>query len=197
MSIRPCLALAALALALSACAPTADAEVTRFHLGQPVARTTIALMLQQAGSVGSLEGRVYVDAVAAQLALRGFQPVDALAQADLTGIVGFRQEVRAGGSRGSGFSVGIGGGTSGRGVGIGGGVTIPIGKAKPNDIAVSTLSLQLKRRADGSVIWEGRAISESLSSSPGASPGTIAPKLAAALLAGFPGPSGQTVRVKL
>lgn len=197
MSIRPCMALAAFALALSACASTVDADVTRFHLGQPVARTSIALVAQQAGAAGSLEVRSYADAVAAQLVVLGFQTVDAVAAADLTGFVDFRQEVRAGGSRGSGFSVGIGGGTSGRGVGIGGGVTIPIGKAKPNDIAVSTLSLQIKRRADGSVIWEGRVVSESLSSSPAASPGVIAPKLAAALLSGFPGPSGQTVRVKL
>lgn len=197
MSIRPCLALSALALVLSACASTADADVTRFHLGQPVARTSIAVTAQQTGAAGSLEVRAYADAVAAQLAALGFKPVDAVAQADLSGVVEFRQDVRTGGSRGSGFSVGLGGGTSGRGIGIGGGVTIPIGKAKPSDIAVSTLSLQIKRRADGSVIWEGRAVSETLSSSPSASPGTIAPKLAAALLSGFPGPSGQTVRVKL
>ena len=197
MSIRPCLALAAVALALSACASTADADVTRFHLGQPVTRTTIAVISQQAGAAGSLEFRAYADAVAAELAALGFKPVDAVAQADLSGVVEFRQDVRTGGSRGSGFSVGIGGGTSGRGVGIGGGVTIPIGKAKPSDIAVSTLSLQIKRRADGSVIWEGRAVSETLSSSSAASPGIIAPKLAAALLSGFPGASGQTVRVKL
>ena len=197
MSIRLYPVLMAAGLALSACAPTLDADVTRFHLGQPVARTTVSVMAQSAGDSGALEARAFVDAVAAQLAGLGFQPVQAAGQGDLAGLVEFRQEVRAGGSRGSGFSVGIGGGTSGRGIGIGGGVTIPIGKAKPSDIAVSTLSLQIKRRADGSVIWEGRAVSESLSSSPAASPGTLAPKLAAALLSGFPGPSGQTVRVKL
>ena len=196
MSIRQFVTLLGLSLGLAACASGIAADVTRFHLGQPLVRGSIAVVAPAAGPA-SLEARTYADAVATQLAALGFRPVDAVGQAELTAAVEFRQEVRSGGSRGSGFSIGIGGGTSSGGIGIGGGVTIPIGKAKPIDIAVSTLSLQIKRRADATVLWEGRAVSESLSSSPAASPGQVAPRLAAALLSGFPGPSGQTVRVKL
>lgn len=196
MTTRPFFALAA-ALAVSACATSTGADVTRFHLGQPVARTTIALVPQQGGQAGTLEFRTYADAVAGQLATLGFQPILSPQQAELIGIVDFNQGIREGGSRGSGFSIGIGGGTFGRNVGVGGGVTIPIGKAKPNDIAVSTLSLQIKRRSDGSIVWEGRAVTEGRVSTPEASPSAVVPRLAAAMLNGFPGPSGQTVHVKL
>ena len=196
MSIRSLVCLSMLSLGLTACASGITADVARFHLGQPVARGSIMVVVPTSESA-SLEARTYADAVAAKLAAVGFQPVTAAEEAALIGTASFQQEVRAGGSRGSGFSIGIGGGTASRGVSIGGAVTIPIGKARPSDIAVSTLTLQIKRRLDGSVIWEGRAVSESLSSSPAASPATLVPRLATALLTGFPGASGQTVRVKL
>jgi hypothetical protein len=99
-------------------------------------------------------------------------------------------------SRGSGLSVGIGGGTFGRNVGIGGSVNIPVGRSRPNEVAINMLELQLKRRSDNSVVWEGRAVSEARAGTAGAAPGTVVPQLADALLRDFPGTSGQTVRVR-
>ena len=199
MSLRPFVLATVAALSLAACATGGSnrAEVTRFHLNQPIARGTIQLVPQQSWTAGQLEFRSVADSIAPALAAQGFQPVVPPASADLIGIVDFSQGVRQGSGRGSGFSIGIGGGSFGRHGGIGGGVTLPIGQAKPNDIVVSTLALQIKRRSDGSVVWEGRASGEGRSGSADASPSAIAPRLAAALLAGFPGASGQTVRVQL
>ena len=55
--------------------------------------------------------------------------------------------------------------------------------------------VQIRNRADKSVIWEGRAETEAPASAPAAQPGLAADKLAAALFKDFPGVSGQTVRV--
>jgi len=58
------------------------------------------------------------------------------------------------------------------------------------------MQVQIKRRSDGTAIWEGRAMTEAKGQSPDASPQAAVAKLAHAMFAGFPGESGKTISVK-
>jgi hypothetical protein len=55
--------------------------------------------------------------------------------------------------------------------------------------------VRIKRKADGVIVWEGRAQTEAPSNAPAAQPGLAADKLSRALFSGFPGESGKTIRV--
>ncbi len=197
----PCFRAAVLAAAalVAACSTTGSnrADVTRFHLGGPVARSTVFVTPVDAADAASLEFRTYASVVTEALRRVGFTPAPALAQSEVVAVFGAQQTSREAMSGGSGLSVGIGAGTFGRNIGLGGSVNIPVGERKPNEIVVSMIELQLKRRSDNSVIWEGRAMTEARSGAPNSSLGTVVPALVDALLRDFPGPSGQTVRVKL
>ena len=192
-------ALIAATAFVASCAGTGAqrADVTRFHLGQPVARSTVFVTSADPADASSLEFRTYASAIAEELRQAGFTPAPSLAQAELTAVVDARQMTRESLSYGNGMSVGIGGGTFGRHTGVAGSVNFPVGQRRPNEVAVSQLGLQLKRRSDNSVLWEGRATTEARAGSQSAALSTVVPALAAALLRDFPGPSGQTVRVKL
>lgn len=198
-SVLRAAALSAVAL-LAACSTGGGgtrADVTRFHLGAPVARSTVFVTPVNAADAASLEFRSYASVVTEALRRAGFTPAPALDQSEVVAVFGAQQTTREALSGGSGLSVGIGGGTFGRNVGLGGSINIPVGERKPNEIVVSMIELQLKRRSDNSVIWEGRAMTEARSGAANASLGTVVPALTDALLRDFPGPSGQTVRVKL
>ncbi|QXQ07690.1 DUF4136 domain-containing protein [Sphingosinicellaceae bacterium] len=194
-------ALSALALLAACSTGPQGAEVTRFHLGQPIARSTVALVPAEGGQ-GGLEFGSYADAVARELTAQSFIAVPAGdTTAAYIGTITVTQTARPGRS-GGGFSIGIGGGVGGGGYGrhggsfggVGGGVTVPISGGHPNDIRATTLGLQLKRRSDATVVWEGRATSEAQGAAGDLD--RAVPELAHALLAGFPGARGQTVRVK-
>ncbi len=195
MTFRPAFALAALLLAGACTTDRFAADVTRFHLNQPVAKGSVYLQPLNPSAAGGLEFRTYADAVGAELREAGFTPVASLAQAEIIGLIDYGQSTREGLRERSPISIGIGGGTFGRNVGIGVGTTFGLGKGRSNNVNVNMLALQLKRRSDSSVIWEGRAMAEAREGSAVASLGTAVPKLADALLSGYPGPSGQTVRV--
>jgi Domain of unknown function (DUF4136) len=180
------------ALLLAGCAGgPAPVAVTRFHLSQPLAGETIQLVAPEGVDAGSLDYQAQASAVAAELAKAGFRPVAAGQPAALTGVLRLetssREEQRA-----SPFSIGFGGMTGGRNVGVGGGLSLPVGRSRTRIVTLATLALQIRRASDGSTVWEGRA------SDTAASPqtGSAVPRLARALLANFPGPSGQTVTVK-
>ncbi len=191
MTMKPLLpALAALALAACASGPS-GVEVTRFHLSQPLSGQTISVVPPDGVDAGNLEYQAQASAVAAELARAGFQPAApgqaAALRATLRLDSSSREEERR-----SPFSVGIGGMTGGRNVGLGGGVNFPVGANRTRTVTMATLFLQIRRASDGAVQWEGRA-SETLQ---GRNVTAAAPRLARALLTGFPGPSGQTVRVR-
>lgn len=191
-------AVAALAL-LSACATTPPgAEVARFHLGQPIPRSTVTLVPGDGSREFGLEYRSYADAVARELAAQSFITTVNDPKSAYVGTLSVEQSARSGPRRGGvSIGIGVGGFSGGRhgGGGIGGGVSVPVGQARPTDIVTTTLRLQLKRRSDGSVIWEGRASSEATGAD--ADLPRVVPELAHALLDGFPGPAGQTVRVRM
>ena len=190
-------ALLGSALALAGCAAQPpQARVTRFHLGQPIARGEIVVEPRDPAAEKSLEFTVYARAVADELARVGFRLAPGMAKSELVAVIDVSRGTRAMLDEGSPFSIGIGGGTFGRHVGVGGGVTFPVGKSRTSEIIGTQLAVQIKRRSDGTVIWEGRAVSEARSGTPYADPGTAVQRLASALFRDFPGETGRTITVK-
>lgn len=187
-------ALLMLTAPLSACATTPPAQVTRFHLNQPIAPGPIAVRPLRSTMDPSLETRDNLAAVSAELTRLGFASSPSLGNAEriATVAVDRRIEPSALPPR-SPVSIGIGGGSFGGNLGVGIGTSFGIGKGKSNDTAVTQLQVQIKRASDESIVWEGRAWSRTASN---ASPADEVRRLAAALFKDFPGPSGKTVEVK-
>jgi hypothetical protein len=214
----PFAAASVLCAALSGCATTNPVEVTRFHLPTPIAPSSFVIeqgvpagmaapqALGNGGNGGTIEGQSYNGIVAGELARLGFTQAPTIAQADLVATVtvdrGAREDLAA---RQSGFSFGLGGfGLGGGGyrhgggtaIGGGAGVPVPVGGNNPRYITGTRLMVQIKRRSEGTVIWEGRAQTEARAQSPDAQPDAAVAKLAHALFTGFPGESGRTITVK-
>ena len=199
-------ALAAAGLGLAGCATTAGtppAEAIRYHLGQPIARGTVAVQPLQttAGVPPSLEYRAYAAAVEAELLRNGYTRAAPGATPEYVATVAFRRGVEQGPPRRSPVSIGIGGGgfsggRRGGGVGLGGGVDFPIGGGRSRDLVVSELAVTIKRRADQSPIWEGNARAGADVRSSDAQTDALAARLARALFTGFPGESGRTIEVR-
>jgi len=192
----------ALAAVLAACATGGGlrpAQVTRFHLGQPIAAGDIAVEPRPGGDGAGPEFRTYAGIVGAELVKLGFRQNPAVAASEQVAVVdvqrGSREDLTP---RGGGLTLGLGGGGGGFRSGVGGGasVGIPLGGRRSNEVIGTMLSVQIKRRSDGSVIWEGRAMGEARAGSPEADPDQAVRRLAAALFQGFPGESGRTVEVK-
>lgn len=199
---RSAVAVAAL-LAVAGCATgSTGIDVKRFHLGTPIARDTIAVVAATPAQTASLEFATYAEAVANELRAAGFQPVPLAPATAYVATVTITQNVQVGPQRPSPLSVGIGGGGfSGgrRGGGVGGGVglSFPIGKGRRDAVEVDALSVQIKRRSDSTVIWEGSATTAIDTGSAQATLANAVPAMARALMAGFPGASGRTEHYKL
>ena len=73
---------------------------------------------------------------------------------------------------------------------------MPIGKSQPREVILTQVSVQIKRRSEGTVIWEGRAQTAADEDAPDAIAQNNAAKMADALFVGFPGESGRTITVK-
>jgi hypothetical protein len=174
------------------------ASVTRFHLGQPIARGAIAIESVDPRDANGLEFAQISASVARELTRLGWSVVPNNASEQVA-MVNVSQQSRQA-ERRSGFSIGIGGGTAsyGRhgGVGVGGGVTVPVGGRGSNLLVGSQLSVRIQRRSDATVAWEGRAQTEARAGTPLASRAGAADRLAAALFRDFPGESGRTIRVR-
>lgn len=176
-----------LALLVAACASNRfEANVTRFHLGAAPTATTVAVRALDPAEEQTLAFRAQADAVLKQLAAAGFRPAPA-ETAEVLAYVGVESEAREERRR-SPISIGVGGATGGN-VSVGGGVSFPVGGGMTR-VVTSEMQLVLRRRADGQVLWEGRA--RATQSGPDAAPD--AALLARALLSGYPGQSGRTVR---
>lgn len=187
------MALAA-GFAVAGCTTTPGVDVTRFHLNQPIPADSIELQAPPGIDGNSLEFRSQAAIVAADLATHGLTVPARPGISGYIGVMRAEQTSQVGQAKPSPFSIGIGGFTGGSGGGVGGGVQVPVGGARNNLIRVNSLALQIRRRSENTMIWEGRAIEELPS---GAEAGVTAalPRLSRALLKDFPGPSGQTVRV--
>jgi len=193
-------ALAALA-SLSGCMTDAGPtlpSVTRFHLGQPIARAVIAVESSDPADANSLEFDAVADAVGRELTRNGWTVQKGNARSEQVAIVSVTQSDRVAPRR-SGLSIGIGGGVGsygrGGGVGVGGGVDIPVGR-RTDALVATQLSVRIQRRSDATVAWEGRAEYEARAGTPDAARAAAANRLAGALFRDFPGESGRTIRVR-
>lgn len=187
----------ALAGLIAGCTTTAPTKVTRFSLGPPITPSAVAIAPRSPNDGGGLAFSTTASAVSAELNRLGFTVAAAEdASTPLVAVVGLDQTTRPGPPRGPQFSIGIGGATFGRHTGFGGGVDVPVGRARESYIDSSLLTVQLKRRSDGTVIWEGRASTAMDSGAQANSPAALSQKLATALFRDFPGASGQTIMVK-
>lgn len=187
-------ALLAAAATLAACqtGPERGVEVTRFHLGETIPAQAINVEPADPAEEGSLEFRTYAAIVAEEMVRLGFDQAT-LPDAEMIAVVEVSRGSRVETARRSPFSIGIGGGSFGRNVGVGVGTSVGIGGSRGGEIAVTQLDVKLKRRSEGTIVWEGRAVRETR---PGEEdPATVVRRLAAALFSQFPGESGQTIRV--
>jgi Domain of unknown function (DUF4136) len=163
MTMKKLFAVAALGVALSTAMPAIarPVQVTRFAVAEAIVLGPVAPMK----AAVSLEQSTYDAAVAQELARIGFSG-EGVARYDYTAEV--TKDVRRDPVRRSPVTIGIG-----------------------RDTTLTTLFVQLRDRATGKTVWEGRAEAES--TAPG---GERVERLAAALLRDFPGPSGRTISVK-
>ena len=178
-------------------------SITRFHLGQQIARGPIAIEPADPADANSLEFTRIAAPVERELARLGWTVEPRTGRSEQVAVVRVDQGMRESAQRRSSVSVGVGAGgggygrRSGGGVGVGVGVggTVPIGRGS-NQIVGTELSVRIQRRSDATVAWEGRARMEARAGTDLASPGAAVDRLAAALFRDFPGESGRTIRVR-
>jgi hypothetical protein len=60
----------------------------------------------------------------------------------------------------------------------------------------TTLDVRIRRRSEGSLIWQGKAVSEARAGGSAAERGTVVQRLAEAVFRDFPGESGRTIRTR-
>ena len=190
--------LAAIALLASVAACTTagprGTEVTRFHLDEAIAPQAITIEPANAGDASSLEFRTYADIVAAQLARLNFPRTSDIDEAEMVAVVDVTHGTAIEAARRSPVSIGIGGGNYGGSGGVGVGVSTGVGGSRGGEVTVTQLSVSLKRRSEGTIVWEGTAVR---TDGPGAvSPGETVSRLADALFRDFPGESGRTITVE-
>ena len=188
--------LAGATLMLAGCATQPETRVTRFHLGQPIARGQIAVEPLVPADRGSPEFQTYAGIVGAELAKLGFSEAPGLSASEQVAVISVERGSREGMARHSPVTIGLGGGSFGYGGGVGGGVSFPLGRARSGEVVATRLIVQIKRRSEGTVVWEGRAETAAPAGSPAAQPGDAVHRLAMALFQGFPGTSGRTVTVR-
>ena len=191
------------ALALAGCAAQMpEARVTRFHLGQPIAPGQVTVEPRDPTMAKDLEFQSYARIVQGELGRIGFGIAPDLTRSELVAVTEVQRSWRpVGEAQRSSVSIGLGGGGGGgwhggTSVGLGGAVSFPIGKPRQRMDVLTQLSIQLKRRSEGTVIWEGRAETVARDGTPQASPEAAVARLANAMFRGFPGQSGETITVK-
>lgn len=192
-------AVAAAFAGLAGCATTRPTtEVTRFHLGGPIASGLVLVEPADPARSGGLEAQSFAAEVERGWQGLGFTPTRDRARAEYVSTFDWASGARPGAAGGgSGVSIGIGGGGGyGGGVGLGGAITLPLGGRSDGVVAVNQLNVTLRRRSDSTAVWEGRAYLEASRRSPAGSLASAFPQLVDAVFREFPGPSGATVRYK-
>lgn len=193
----------ALLVALGACAPTyrpQPIDVTRYHLGAPLERTTVAVEpMANTDSFGP-EYQAYSDAVRAELERLGYVQSTSSTPSGYIAAVAFRRTSKGAFKEPPPVTIGVGGGSfsggrRGGGVGVGGDVGFGIG-GKVRELYQTELWVQLRRRSDNTTVWEGRAQSGSVGGTDPDQPAVAAARMAKALFKDFPGESGITITVK-
>ena len=168
------LALAGLGGAAIGAPRAAPVEVTRVHLDASFAPAATALEPRPRGDLNAADMAQYTAAVARQLNRLRFK-AGAAGASPYVAVVDVLRGTSADVSRRAGPLIGAAAQTAS---------PAPAGE-------VTLLSVQLQRRTDGSVVWEGRAQATTRGTAT-----AMARRLAAALFRGFPGQSGATVSVR-
>lgn len=181
-------------LALAGCSAGPGVQVTRFHLNQPIATGQISVEPMTAADHGSPEFQTYANIVGSELARIGFTEAPGLAKSEQVAVIQVDRMFFDGPPRSS-FSIGIGGGNYGWHGGAGGSVGTTFA-GKPTQNVATRLIVQIKRRSDGTTIWEGRAETHARFGTPESQPAAAVQHLASAVFQGFPGVSGRTISVK-
>jgi hypothetical protein len=141
-----------------------------------VARGRIAIEAFDAADANLPEFATYAAAVGAQLSRLGWTLVTAAGQGEQVALLDLEQ--------------GRSGALQGRGMRSGAAAAAAAGSASDADAVM--LEVSIKRRSDGSVIWEGRA----LSNANGSDRAAVVQRLSEALFRDFPGESGRTIRTR-
>ncbi len=186
--LRNCtLALAALLASCSTggagggAARTEGMDVARFHLGEQVARSQIAIEPFDRADSNSPDFPVYAAALERELTRLGWTVVRPVGQSEQVALIDVTQ-----GSREAIAPL-----TTAR-IGRNLAATTPTGSSA--GVVATLLEVGIKRRSDGTLFWEGRAVGEARTGSPLASPEAAVNRLATALFRDFPGESGRTIR---
>lgn len=178
---------------------TSETRVTRFHLGQPIAPGQSGVEPRDPTRAKDLDLHLFGHRPA-RVRPAGFGIAPDLAKSESVAVTDVERAWRpTGQARRSSMSVGIGGGSGGgwgggTSVGLGASVSFPIGKQREKMDVLTRLSIQLKRRSEGTVIWEGRAETSARDGSPAANPEAAVAKLASALFRDLPGRSARLSR---
>ena len=180
-----------LAAALAACAggggkerpATGGVDVARFHLGEPVARAQIAIEPFDKADANRPEFPAYSAAVGRQLSRLGWTVVPSTTGSEQIALIDLEQ-----GSREAIAAL-----SAAR---IGRGVSAPVPSGASANVTATLLEVAIRRRSDGTVFWEGRAVDEAATGSSGAARTAAVERLAGALIRDFPGESGRTIRVR-
>lgn len=202
-------------LALAACATPFQARVSRFQQLPAAQGQTFVVQAQNAAMNDSLEFRTYANLVAERLTQAGYTRAADAASANLIASLDYgvdrgRERIRS--VPGAGFNrFGWGGGFGGWGGGWGGwghpfygwgnrafvyGFNDPFLFNDFNDIEsytvyASQLNLSITRRGTTEQVFDGRAQAQSRDNDLT----TLVPNLIEAMFTGFPGNSGETVKI--
>ncbi len=158
-------------------------EVARFHLGEPVARAQIAIEPFDKADANRPDYPAFAAAVERQLGRLGWTVVRPIGQSEQVALIDVTQGSRE--AIAAQISARIGRGLSGSAA-----------AGSSAGITATLLEVGIKRRSDGTVFWEGRAVDEARTGSAGAVPAAAVERLATALFRDFPGESGRTIRTR-
>ena len=202
------LMLAPLALAtLAACASHFNADVSRFETQLPApAGQTFAVVADDPANAGGIEFGMYAQHVSERLSALGYVPASDPQAADLVVSFGYGIDTGRERVRSSGFSDPFWGPWYGyrpyayRGFygpyspwGWGWNSAWYGGDVHSYTIYTSGIDMRIDRRADGQRLFEGRAQAVSTSNHLQ----YLVPNLIDAMFTGFPGNSGETVRISI
>ena len=194
----------ALAIGLSACATPFKADVSRFAVPLPAPQgQSFAVVAEDPKLVGGLEFATYANSVAAEMQELGYVRAASPETADL--LVRFDYRVDGGRERvrtdfnGAGFAGNPWGPWGGWGGGFGAwgfGFNDPFfggPNVRSYTIYTSGIDLKIDRAADGQRLFEGKAEAVSRSNRLP----RLVPNLVDAMFTGFPGNSGETLRITI
>jgi Domain of unknown function (DUF4136) len=203
-------------LALSACATPFRADVSRFQQLPPAQGQSFAIMAADPKDVGGIEFGQYAGLVASRMQALGYTPAAPGAKADLNvlfdygvdagkerrvvtrdpfydpywgfGHSGFYRPIPVQTRYGIRFVSGYYDPFLFGGLGYGGGYDVD-----SFTVYTSGIDLKIKRAVDGQNVFEGKAEAKSRSNKLA----YLVPNLVEAMFTGFPGNSGETVRISV